>query len=103
MPQASVDGDPINPRIKRVAMAAIITMAAIGTWAAGTDRMSYVVTHGVSMQPVYYAGDFVLLVKADSYEVGQIAAYHGAGGRVEVLHRIIGGNSDTGYILKGDN
>lgn len=83
-------------------MAAILLMAAIAAWAIGTHRISYVVTHGISMNPVYYAGDLVVVVKSDSYEVGQIAAYHGVGG-VETLHRIIGGDPDTGYVFKGDN
>lgn len=83
-------------------MAAIILMAAMVAWAIGTQRVSYVVTHGISMLPVYHAGDLVIVAKSDSYEVGQIAAYHGSGGRLEVLHRIIGGD-DNGYVLKGDN
>jgi signal peptidase I len=84
-------------------LAAILVMAAIGAWAIGTDRVSYVVTNGVSMNPVYYAGDLVIIIKADSYETGQIAAYHGSRTGLKVLHRIIGGNAETGYIFKGDN
>ncbi|MFI1993294.1 signal peptidase I [Actinoplanes sp. NPDC020271] len=84
-------------------MAAISVMAAIGVWAISTHRISYVVTHGVSMQPLYHAGDLVLVIKADSYKVGDIAAYHGLHGRVEVLHRIIGGDAASGYSFKGDN
>ncbi|BBH66038.1 hypothetical protein ACTI_27230 [Actinoplanes sp. OR16] len=84
-------------------MAAILVMAAIGAWAVTTGRISYVVTYGVSMNPVYYAGDLVIVGKADSYEVGQIAAYYGAGGRTKVLHRIIGGDAQTGWVFKGDN
>ena len=34
-------------------MAAIILMAAIGAWAVGTGQVSYVVTNGVSMNPVF--------------------------------------------------
>lgn len=82
-------------------MAAIILMAAIAAWAVTTDRVSYVITHGISMNPVYYQNDLVFVVKPDSYEIGQIAAYHGSG--FEVLHRIIGGDATTGYIFKGDN
>jgi signal peptidase I len=90
--------------LRRFAVAAILVMAAIGGWAFTSHRLSYVVTHGVSMQPLYHDGDLVFVAKADSYEIGQIAAYHGgAGGRVEVLHRIIGGDPETGFILKGDN
>jgi signal peptidase I len=83
-------------------MAAILVMAAIALWASATQRASYVATRGVSMQPVYYAGDLVFVIKDDSYEVGQIAAYHGPGG-VKVLHRIIGGDAEHGFTFKGDN
>lgn len=84
-------------------MAVILVMTAIGAWAISTDRIGYVVTHGVSMQPVYHAGDLVIIAKSDSYEIGQIAAYTSADGRMEVLHRIIGGDAATGFVLKGDN
>ncbi len=82
-------------------MAVILGVTAIGAWLIGTDRVSYVVTHGVSMNPVYYQGDLVVLVKQGSYGVGQIAAYHGT--REEVLHRIIGGDATRGFVFKGDN
>ena len=48
-------------------MAAIIAMAAIGGWAVGKHRLSYVVTYGISMQPSYHAGDLVIVAKSDSY------------------------------------
>ena len=51
-------------------MAAIIAMAAIGGWAVGKHRLSYVVTYGISMQPSYHAGDLVIVAKN----------YGGAGG-----------------------
>jgi signal peptidase I len=82
-------------------MAVILGMTAIGAWLIGTDKVSYVITHGVSMNPVYYQGDLVFVAKARTYEVGQIAAYHDS--REEVLHRIIGGDDATGYVFKGDN
>ena len=84
-------------------MAVILVVAAIGAWAIGTGRVSYVVTHGVSMKPLYSAGDLSIIVKSDSYEKGQIAAYHSAGRGSEVLHRIVGGSGTTGYVFKGDN
>ncbi|MEV0896364.1 hypothetical protein [Actinoplanes sp. NPDC049802] len=84
-------------------MAAIAMMAAIGAWAISTGRISYVITHGASMQPLYHAGDLVFLTKADSYEVGQIAAYHSPSAGIDVLHRITGGDADAGYVLQGDN
>jgi hypothetical protein len=68
-----------------------------------TGELSYVITQGVSMNPVYYQGDLVFVVKADSYRVGQIAAYHGSSPGLKVLHRIIGGDAVTGFAFKGDN
>jgi signal peptidase I len=84
-------------------VAAILGMAAIGAWAVMTEQLSYVVTDGTSMNPVYYTGDLVFVTKADSYHVGQIAAYHGQSPGQRVLHRIIGGNGSTGFVMKGDN
>jgi len=84
-------------------VAAILAMAAIGGWAIMTERIGYVVTHGISMNPVYYQGDLVFVAKADSYHVGQIVAYHGKSPGQRVLHRIIGGNGSAGFVMKGDN
>ncbi|MEU4238060.1 DUF5305 family protein [Actinoplanes sp. NPDC026619] len=84
-------------------MAAILGMAAIGAWAVMTERISYVATHGTSMNPVYYQGDLVFVAKADSYHVGQIVAYHGDVPGQRVLHRIIGGSGSAGFVMKGDN
>ncbi|MFI6076975.1 signal peptidase I [Actinoplanes sp. NPDC051343] len=84
-------------------MAAIILMAAIGAWAVVTGQVSYVATYGVSMHPLYYQGDLVFVVKEDSYQVGQIVAYHGTQPGQKVLHRIIGGDAATGFVFKGDN
>ncbi|WP_433828352.1 signal peptidase I [Actinoplanes sp. CA-015351] len=93
----------ISKSAKLYVMAAILVMAAIGGWAISTHQIGYVVTYGVSMNPVYYAGDLVVIAKFDSYEIGDITAYHGADGRKKVLHRIIGGDAESGFVLKGDN
>lgn len=78
-------------------------MTAIGAWAVITERVTYVVTDGVSMNPIYYKGDLVFVVKADSYQVGEIAAYRGSSPGQKVLHRIIGGDDAIGFTFKGDN
>jgi signal peptidase I len=83
-------------------MAAILGMAAISAWAIGTGRISYTITHGVSMNPVYYQNDLVFVVKSPEYHVGEIAEYRSRTG-IEVLHRIIGGDSLNGFVFKGDN
>lgn len=78
-------------------------MAAIGTWAVATGQITYVVTEGVSMNPVYYRGDLVFVVKASDYRIGEIAAYRPPGARVKVLHRIVAGDPRAGFAFKGDN
>src|SRR4051794_9041493 len=94
---------PIHRKIRRIALAVILVMTAIGGWAVLTRRLSYFITHGVGMNPVYHQGDLVFVMKADPYRVGQIAAYHGAAPGLEVLHRIVGGDRTSGYVFKGDN
>ncbi|MFI5889190.1 hypothetical protein ACIA5D_03615 [Actinoplanes sp. NPDC051513] len=96
-------GEPIQKSLRTYIVAAILGMAAIGAWAVMTERIGYVVTSGTSMNPVYYQNDLVFVAKADSYHVGQIAAYHGSIPGQRVLHRIIGGNGSAGFVLKGDN
>jgi hypothetical protein len=49
----------------------------------------------------------VVVESADSYEIGEVAAYRVpagevGGGRV-VIHRIVAGNATTGFTLQGDN
>jgi signal peptidase I len=62
-----------------------------------------------SMAPVINAGDVILTTPPTNIEpkIGSIVAYVGRrfdGTAVGVFsHRIIGGNSQTGFIVKGDN
>jgi len=65
-------------------------------------RTSYIVTHGVSMQPRFHSGDLVLVRSQSSYRVGEIVAYHSNVFHTVVLHRIIGRVGDR-YVFKGDN
>ena len=67
-----------------------------------SGQVGFVTTHGVSMNPVYYQGDLVVVSRASSYRVGEIAAYRIPGKHLTVLHRIIGGGPD-GFVFKGDN
>jgi signal peptidase I len=67
-----------------------------------TGQAAVVVTHGVSMNPVYYQGDLVVVQRAPSYRIGDIVAYHLPSNGEVVLHRIIGGDA-AGFQIKGDN
>jgi len=63
---------------------------------------SYVVTHGVSMEPRFHTGDLGLVRPAGQYKVGDIAAYHSSTLHSVVLHRIVAIH-DGRYTFKGDN
>jgi signal peptidase I len=80
-----------------LAVAAVVVAALVVT-----GRASMVVTHGVSMNPVYYQGDLVVVTRQPSYGIGDIVAYRRPGHTDVVLHRIIGGDP-SGWVFKGDN
>jgi signal peptidase I len=89
--------------IRRLLAAALLGLIALAFGAVATHRIGYVTTNGVSMQPTYHAGDLVVVARAGTYRIGDIAAYNGgAEGRLTVLHRIIGGDA-SGFVLQGDN
>jgi signal peptidase I len=86
--------------IRASAAAVLLGIAAAAGWAGLTHRISYVVTNGVSMKPLYVAGDLVVVTRRESYHAGDIVAYRY--GSIILLHRIIGGGPG-GYTTKGDN
>jgi signal peptidase I len=59
------------------------------------------------MEPTFRPGDVIVALSQASYERGNVVVYrvpHGeaaAGDRV--IHRIVGGSPNAGYVLKGDN
>jgi signal peptidase len=67
----------------------------------------FVLVSGHSMLPRYHTGDMVVVERHGSYHVGDVIAYHVPKGDpmagVQVIHRIIGGNPKTGWIVQGDN
>ena len=63
---------------------------------------SYVVTHGVSMEPKFKTGDLALVRPAAEYRVGEVVAYHSSLLHIVVLHRIYAIH-DGRYTFKGDN
>lgn len=63
---------------------------------------SYVITHGVSMEPGFHAGDLAIVRQADQYRVGDVVAYHSEQMNAVVMHRIIAVDGDR-YSFRGDN
>ena len=70
-------------------------------------RASYVLVSGKSMLPRYHTGDLVLVEKQPSYHIGQLIAYRVPKGDpmagAQVIHRIIGGDAQHGFVVRGDN
>jgi signal peptidase I len=69
--------------------------------------VDYVIVRGISMLPTYQNGDLVGVRAADTYTAGDAVAYRVpagdiAAGRV-VIHRLVGGNAESGFVVRGDN
>jgi signal peptidase I len=68
---------------------------------------TYVWVSGISMEPTLETGDLVIVRRADDYAVGDVIAFRvppgqpGAGALV--IHRIVGGSAETGFVTQGDN
>ncbi|HEX9977605.1 MAG TPA: signal peptidase I [Acidimicrobiia bacterium] len=75
------------------------------TWLGGSA--SVLTVRGTSMEPTYHYGDVIIAHRHDVYQVGDIIAYRvpegdiGAG--AVVIHRIIGGDGESGFRTQGDN
>ncbi len=81
----------------------LLVLTALVLWPqqwGGT--MTYVITSGTSMQPMFTAGDLGVLRSAHDYRVGDVVAYRSEElGRV-VMHRVR--TQDDGvYTFQGDN
>ena len=68
---------------------------------------AYVLVSGKSMLPRYHTGDLVLVEQQPNYHVGQLVAYRVPKGDpmagAQVIHRIVGGDAQRGFVVQGDN
>lgn len=62
---------------------------------------SYIVVSGVSMEPTLRTGDLVVTQRQNLYGTGDVVAFPVTGG--VVIHRIVGGTAEGGYVTRGDN
>ena len=98
----------MKPRlVKRIASSALglIVLGLVWFYTAPTGfggSTTYVVTHGVSMEPRFHTGDLAIVRSQSSYHVGEVVAYESKMLGTVVLHRIIGKTGDR-YLFKGDN
>jgi signal peptidase I len=83
----------------------VAVLAATWCYLAPTrvgGETTYVVTHGISMEPRFHSGDLALVRPAGQYKVGEIVAYHSSLLHLVVLHRIVAIHNGH-YTFKGDN
>jgi signal peptidase I len=92
------------PRVASIsAVVALLLAAAWLFWPAGLGGgTTYVVTHGVSMEPRFQTGDLAILRSADSYRIGDVVAYRSASLDTTVMHRIVALDGDR-FVIQGDN
>lgn len=62
---------------------------------------SYVIVAGRSMEPGLRLHDLAIVRKQDAYHAGDVIAFRVPEG--EVIHRIVGGDAESGFVTKGDN
>lgn len=85
------------------AVAALVLAAAWLFWPAQLGgATTYVTTHGISMEPGFSTGDLAVLRPADTYEVGDVAAYFSPSLNTVVMHRIVAVEGDR-FVFQGDN
>ncbi len=94
-------------RIRKVLLSALGLIILGTTWFyfAPTQlggSTTYVVTHGISMEPRFHTGDLAIVRSQSNYHVGEIVAYQNRQLHTIVLHRIVGREGDR-YLFKGDN
>jgi signal peptidase I len=98
----------MRPRRIRKLLSTALALVILGTawfYLAPTQlggSATYVVTHGISMEPRFHTGDLAIVRSRSSYHVGEVVAYHNHQLHTIVLHRIIGREGDK-YLFKGDN
>ena len=68
---------------------------------------TYVRVAGDSMEPTLRPGDLVVARVQSTYGKGDIVAFrpprHTGGSSAAVIHRIVGGSPDEGFVMQGDN
>lgn len=93
-------------RRRLVALALPVALLAAWWFTLGPvplgGHTTFAVVDGVSMEPTLQGGDLVVARAQSSYEFGETIVFPVAGQKV-VIHRIVGGSAEEGWITQGDN
>lgn len=82
------------------AIAAVLAWLLLAPPALGGST-TIVVVAGPSMEPTYHSGDLVIARGQRDYAAGDVVVFRTDHGNV--VHRITGGSSESGYTTQGDN
>ncbi len=111
-------GAPRPPRSRRLGrVRAVLPWVVLLALAAGWfvflrpagmgGPAGYVIVSGASMEPLMHTGDLAVVRRRATYAPGDVVAYRipkaDVGGGMLVIHRIVGGDESSGFILQGDN
>ena len=61
----------------------------------------YIIVVGASMEPALHSGDLAVVRRQAEYAPGDVVAFNVEGGTV--IHRVVGGDAQEGYVVQGDN
>jgi signal peptidase len=100
-------------RIVRRAIALVLLCGLVAVWAVTLRPQAiggpavFVAVRGSSMLPTYENGDLVVVESAAHYAIGEVVAFRVPAGEVGegkvVLHRIVDGDAEHGFVLQGDH
>jgi signal peptidase I len=103
----------INARQVFAAVQIAAVLAIAGFWFVALRPQAlggpagFALVNGTSMNPRYHTGDIVIVHRQSHYRIGEIVAYivpkGTAGAGAQVIHRLIGGNEQSGFVVQGDN
>ena len=94
----------------------LLSLAVSAAWIIGSLTIGYflwpsslggcttlTIVSGESMEPTYYTGDLVVS-RCGPVEVGDVIVYNPPNvGGARVIHRIVDGNAEDGWVVQGDN
>lgn len=90
--------------VSEVVFFVLAGLAAFFLWPSSLGGCTTLtIVSGESMEPTYYTGDLVIS-RCGEPQVGDVAVYQPesiGGGRI--IHRIIDGDGESGWVLQGDN
>lgn len=103
------DGAGLSPRrlLGLASSAAWLVGALVVGWFLWPSSLggctTLTIVSGESMEPTYYTGDLVVS-RCGPVEVGDVIVYNPPDvGGARVIHRIVDGNAEDGWVVQGDN